>query len=81
MKLSVIENRTFYLPLDPSLLRQLRNRVTMSTTVPSQLDVFYIKLKTIDCTSGFKVPLLPFKQLAWYLLYQYLSTIHFITPK
>ena len=37
----------------------------MSRTVHSQFNFFYIKLKTIDCTSGFKVPL---KQLVWYFI-------------
>ena len=53
MKLSGIKNRTLYLPLDPSLLRNLGNSMTMSRTVHSQLNFFYIKLKTIDCTSVF----------------------------
>ena len=68
MKLSGIKNRTFYLPLDPSLLRNLGNSMTMSRTVLSQFNFFYIKLKTIDCTSGFKVPLLLLKQLVWYFI-------------
>ena len=44
MKLSGIKKRTFmmYLPLDPSLLRNLRNSITMSRTVYSQFNFFYI---------------------------------------
>ena len=48
-----IKNRTFYLPLDPSLLRNLENSMTMSRTVHSQFNFFLYQVEDNGLYLGF----------------------------
>ena len=69
MKLSGIKKGTFYLPLDPSLLRNLRNNVTMSRTVHSQFKFFCITVEDNRLYLGFKSSPAPFETVSMVFYY------------
>ena len=64
MKLSGIKNRTLYLPLDPSLLRNLGNSMTMSWTVHSQLNFFLYQVEDNRLYLGFQSSPAPFETVS-----------------